>query len=75
MQGRARSVEILQNFSERRILWSLCSVVFHAFMKLPIQTSLSVASELPVSLSQLKIATNSGKRAHPCEEFVKNLVV
>ena len=44
-------------------------------MKLPIQTSLSVAPELTVSLSQLKIVTNSGKRAHPCEEFVKNLVV
>ena len=42
----------LQNFSERQILWSLCSVVFHALtLKLPIQTSLSVALELPLSLS------------------------
>ena len=41
----------LQNFSERQILWSLCSVVFHALaLKLPIQTSFSVAPKLPVSL-------------------------
>ena len=34
----------LQNSSEHQILWSLCSVVFYAFtLKLPIQTSLSVA--------------------------------
>ena len=31
------------NFSERQILWSLCSVVFVAFtLRLPIQTSLPV---------------------------------
>ena len=42
----------LQNFSERQILWSLCSVVFRALtLKLPIQTILSVALKLPVSLS------------------------
>ena len=42
----------MQNFSERQILWSLCSVVFHAFaLKLPIQTSVSVAPEITVSLS------------------------
>ena len=27
----ARFLEFVQNFSERQILWSLCSVVFHAF--------------------------------------------
>ena len=42
----------LQNFSERQIVWSLCLVVFHALtLKLPIQTSLSVVSKLPLSLS------------------------
>ena len=30
--GCARFPKILQNFSERQILWSLCSVVFHAFV-------------------------------------------
>ena len=50
-QGCAHFPEFLQNFSERQILLSLCSVVFHAFtLKLPIQTSLSVVPKLPVSL-------------------------
>ena len=41
----------LQNFSERQILWRLCSVVLHALtLKLPIQISFSVAPKLPVSL-------------------------
>ena len=41
--------EILQNFSERQILWSLCSIVFHALTsELPIQTPHSVAPELQV---------------------------
>ena len=36
-------LKFCKNFSERRILWSLCSVVFHALtLKLPIHTSLSV---------------------------------
>ena len=39
--GYAHFPEILQNFSERPILWSLCSIVFYAFiLKLSIQTSL-----------------------------------
>ena len=43
---------IFLNFSERKILWSLCLVDFYAFvLKLPIQTSISVPPELPVSLS------------------------
>ena len=47
--GCARFPEILQNFSEHQILWSLCSVVVHAFtLKLSIQTLLSVAPKLPV---------------------------
>ena len=45
----ARFPEILQNFSELQILWSLCSVVFLALtLKLPIQTSVSVAPKLLV---------------------------
>ena len=48
----ARFAEILQNYSECQILWSLCSVVFRALtLKFPIQTSLSVVPKLPVSLS------------------------
>ena len=62
IQGYARFPEFLQNFSEHQILWSLCSVVFHALtLKLPIQTSLSVAPKLPVSLS-------SGEKS---EKFMK----
>ena len=54
--------KFLQNFSERQILWSLCLVVFHAStLKLPIQTSLSVAPKLQVSL-------RSGEK---CENFRK----
>ena len=42
-------LHFLQNFSERQIVRSLCSVVFLAFtLKLPIQTSLSVAPKLQV---------------------------
>ena len=51
------------NFSERQILWSLCSVDFHTLtLQLPIQTPHSVAPELQVFVSSLKI---SAKRAHP----------
>ena len=52
------------NFSERQILWSLCSVDFHTLtLQLPIQTPHSVVPELQVFVSSLKI---SAKRAHPC---------
>ena len=37
LQGCARFSEILQNFDERQILWSLCLAVFLALtLKLPI---------------------------------------
>ena len=50
--GCACFPEIVQKFIERQILWSLCSVDFHAFaLKLPIQTSISGAPELSVCLS------------------------
>ena len=60
--GVVISLDFLENFSEHQILWNLCLVVFHALtLRLPIQTSLSVAHKLPVSLSFF-----SGKPAHPC---------
>ena len=47
-QGYARFPEFLQNFTERQILWCLCSVDFLTFtLKLPIQTLLSVVPILP----------------------------
>ena len=58
--------EFLENFSERLILWNLCSVVFHALtLKLPIQTSLSVAPELPVSLHSGENCPNFKKTSTP----------
>ena len=61
--GCARFPEFTQNFSERQILWSLCSVDFHTLtLQLPIQTPHSVAPELQVFVSSHKI---SAKRAHP----------
>ena len=65
-QGCARFAEILQNFSERQILWSLYSVVFPALtLKLPIQISLSVAPKLPVSLSSAENCHKFRKRSTP----------
>ena len=52
--------EILQNFTERQILWSLCLVLFLALtLKFPIKSSLSVAPELPFSLSLHEKCPNS----------------
>ena len=49
VQGCARFPEILQNFSARQMLWSLCLVVLRALtLRLPIQTALSVAPQLPI---------------------------
>ena len=54
--------DFLQNFSERQILWSLCSVAFHALaLKFPIQTSLSVAPKL-------QVCVRSGEK---CQNFRK----
>ena len=62
IQGCARFPDYLQNFSERQILWRMCSVVFHALtLKLPIQTLLSVAPKLPVSLSSHEKCLNFRK--------------
>ena len=60
--GCVRFPEILQNFRERQILWSMCSGVFLDFtLKLPIQNSVSVAPKFPV-YKNVKI---SAKRPHP----------
>ena len=55
---------VLQNFSERQILWSLCSVLFYALtLRLPIQTSLP---KLPFFCTfKMKIVKISAKREHP----------
>ena len=54
--GCARFGEILLS---ARILWSLCSVDFHTLtLQLPIQTLYSVAPELQVFVSSLKISAN-----------------
>ena len=53
---------ILQNFSERQISWRMCLVVFHALtLELPIQTSLSVASKLPIYTRSGEKCENSNK--------------
>ena len=65
-QGCARFAEILQNFSERQILWSLCSVVFDALtLKLLIQSSLSVAPKSLVSLSSAENCHKFRKTSTP----------
>ena len=54
-QGCVRFPEFVQNFSERQILWSLCSVDFRTFtLQFPIQTLHSVAPELQVFVSSLE---------------------
>ena len=54
-QGCARFHEFAQNFSERLILWSLCSVDFRTLtLQLPIQTLHSVAPEIQVFVSSLE---------------------
>ena len=56
----------MQNFSERQILGSLCSVDFHNLtLQLPIQTLHSVAHELPVFVSSLENCQNLSKTSTP----------
>ena len=56
----------MQNFSERKILWSLCSVDFHTLtLQLPIQTPHSVAPELQVFVSSLLNCHNFRKTSIP----------
>ena len=69
-QECARFPEILLNISERQILWSLCSVVFHALtLKLPIQISLFVAPKLPVPLSSAENSNKFKKTSTPRSKF------
>ena len=64
--GCARFPQFVQNFSERQILWSLCSVDFHTFaLQLPIQTPHSVAPELQVFVSSLENCSNFRKTSTP----------
>ena len=57
--GCARFPEILQNFSECQIFWSLSPVEFHTFtLQLPIQTLHSVAPEHQVFVSSLENCQN-----------------
>ena len=54
----------LQNFSEHQILWSLCSVVFHALtLKFKLHFLLHLNSKFVYV--QVKTVKNSGKQAHP----------
>ena len=51
----------------------MCSVVFHALtLKWPIQTSLSVARKLPVSLSSGEKYQNVRKTSTPPTIFLEN---
>ena len=69
-QGCAHFPNILQDFSEHQILWSLCSVVFCALpLKLPIQTSLSVVPKLTVSLSSHEKHPNFRKTSTPQRNY------
>ena len=71
-QGCARFAETLQNFSESQILLSLWSVVFCTLtLRLPIQTSLSVAPKLQVSLNSREKCPNFRKRVHPSPLHLK----
>ena len=61
-----RDVLVLLDFSERQILWSLCSVDFHTFiLQLPIQTLHSVAPEFQVFVSSLENCQNFSKTSTP----------
>ena len=60
--GCALFPEIAQNFSERQILWRMCSVVFHTLtLKLPIQTSLSLVPKLQVCVCSGEKCENFGE--------------
>ena len=65
--GCARFPEFfLQNFSERQILWSLCSVVILALtLRLPIQTSFSVSPKLQVCVLSGEKCQNFSKTSTP----------
>ena len=69
-QGCALFPGFVQNFSDRQILWSLCSVVFYVLtLKLPIQTTIYVSPELSVSLSSHEKCPNFRKTSTPLDQF------
>ena len=71
-RGCACFPEFLQNFSERQILWRMCSVVFSALtLRWPIQTSLSVAPKLQVSLRSGEKCKNFRKTSTPRLFYLK----
>ena len=64
--GCALFPDFIKNSSERQILWSLCSVDFHALtLQLPIQTLHSVAPELQVFVNSLENHQNFSKMSTP----------
>ena len=70
-----RGSTTVARFPERQTLWSLCWVVFHALiLKLPIQTSLSVAPKLPVPLSSHEKCLNFREGGTPQDYWIKNEV-
>ena len=63
------------NFTERQILWSLCSVDFHALiLQLPIQTLHSVAPERQVFVSSLENCPNFSKTSTPLVLYDKHIL-
>ena len=66
IQACARLPEILQNFGERRILWSLCSVVFRPLtLKVPTKTSLHVVPKIQVYVRAGEKCENFSKTSTP----------
>ena len=67
-QQNEHTPDFMQNFSERQVLWSLCSVDFHTLtLQLPIQNLHSVAPELQVFVSSLENSANFRKMSTPLE--------
>ena len=70
-----RDVLVFLNFCKilvsTRFLWRMCPVVFHALtLELPIQTSLSVAPELPVYLSSAEKCEKVSETSTPQVNFI-----
>ena len=71
LQVCARFPEILQTFSERQILWSLCLVDFHTLtLQLSIQTLHSMVPELQVFVGSLENRQNFSKTSTPQENSI-----
>ena len=69
--GCARFPRFVQNFSERQMLCSFCSVDFHTFRsQLPIQTLHSMAPELKDFVSLLENCQNFSKTSTPLRKLL-----